>query len=733
MKKAFFIVFALILLLSPGAVFAIAEFNPSSIISDEEMQRHADWTAGDIQNFLDSKESFLSDFQTEDWLGANKPAADIIYEAAQTYRVNPKFLLVTLQKEQSLITDDQPTQRQLDWATGYAVCDGCYLSDPKVVKYKGFGKQVDGAAGIIRWYYDNTDNGVVKKAGQTIKIDGEQVTPQSWATAFLYTYTPHLHGNKNFWNIWQTWFNQIYPNGTLARSASSSEYFLILDGQKRKIKNQSILLSRADPEMAIVMPEIDLGNYPNGPDISFPNYSLLKTQSRIYLLDYDTIRPFASADVVAKLGYNPQELIDVTEADLAGLTIGTVITASTTAPQGVIYKITDLKNALYLFRDGTLYPLAHPAVAEANFKNLAVETKKLNEISSLPIADQPLGFNDGTLLKIRGSSKIYVMEKNKKRRIADTETFEAMGYKNENLVLIDLVTGLNIPSGDPLYVNNTLASSKNKFLGDSEAKVDNLFKTTLPAYLVAEYPSGRILTGKDIDTPRPIASLTKLLTTYEAMNQDLNLEAATAYDKKLQLSESNAARLRDGEKIKNSDLLRLALTASYNSAARLLARAIGLTETDLIASINERLERWGADNTEITDLSGWSEKNVSSPRDLLKIFVKATGQPEIKDALIEIKYSFKGTVGKSAAVSHQIQNTNSLVFNPNKTYFIRATKTGYTDEAKAVLVMLIESKKTKKQYVIVTMGNENYAKRFDEPHRLANWVIAGKAEIAGKK
>lgn len=732
MKKAFFIIFALILFLSPGACLAAAEFNPNSIISDEEMQRHTDWTKNDVQNFLQSKESFLSDYQAEDWLGETKPAADIIYEAAQNYRVNPKFLLVTLQKEQSLVTDDQPTQRQLDWATGYAVCDGCYLSDPKVVKYKGFGKQVDGAAGIIRWYYDNTDNGVVKKSGQLINIDGEQVVPQSWATAFLYTYTPHLHGNKNFWNIWQTWFNQIYPNGTLVRTASTSEYFLITDGKKRKIKSQSILMSRADPEMAVVMPEIDLGNYPDGPDISFPNYSILKTPSRTYLLDGDSIRPFASDSVVAALGYNPQELIEANEADLAGFKIGPMIYASSTAPQGEIYKISDLKNALYLFKDGVLYPLAHPAVAQANFKNLIIQTKKLKDIANLPIADEPIKFADGALLKVRNSNKIFVMENGKKRRVADMETFEAMGYKTENLVLIDLVTALNLPDGDPLYVNNSLASAKNKFLGDSEATVDNLFKTTLPAYLVAEYPSGRILAGKNIDTPRPIASLTKMLTAFEALEQDLDLKATTAYDKKLQLSESNAARLRDGEKIKNSDLLRLALTASYNSAARLLARAIGLTETDLIANINERLERWGADNTEITDLSGWSEKNVSSPRDLLKIFVKTTGQPEIKDALIEIKYSFKGTVGKSAAVSHQIQNTNSLVFNPNKTYFIRATKTGYTDEAKAVLVMLIESKKTKKQYVIVTMGNENYAKRFDEPHRLANWVIAGKAEIAKK-
>ncbi len=121
------------------------------------MQDYTSWSRDDIQRFLDSKGSYLRTYQDYDENNAFLPAADIIYNAAQTYHINPKFLLVTLQKEQSLVTDDSPTDRQLNWATGYAVCDGCDLSDPKVTKYKGFGKQVAGAAGNIRWYYKNED------------------------------------------------------------------------------------------------------------------------------------------------------------------------------------------------------------------------------------------------------------------------------------------------------------------------------------------------------------------------------------------------------------------------------------------------------------------------------------------------------------------------------------------------------------------------------------------------
>jgi len=179
------------------------------------MRNYNSWTRDNVQQFLDAKGSYLRLHQSTDVDGLLKPAADIIYNTALANQINPKFLLVTLQKEQSLITDDSPTQKQLDWATGYAVCGSCNLSDPDVQKHKGFATQVDSTASLMRWYYDNKDKSFIKKKDTPIRIDNVDVTPQSWATAFLYTYTPHLHGNKNFWRIWQTWFSQFYPDGSI--------------------------------------------------------------------------------------------------------------------------------------------------------------------------------------------------------------------------------------------------------------------------------------------------------------------------------------------------------------------------------------------------------------------------------------------------------------------------------------------------------------------------------------
>lgn len=711
----------------PLAVSAQVEFNPQFIISDEEMQSTANWTKEDVQKFLQDRGSFLATFIAEDIDGILKSASEIIYATAVRYQINPKFLLVTLQKEQSLVTDDTPTQKQLDWATGYGVCDSCNLNSDALLKYKGFGKQVDNAAGLIRWYYNNTDKSFVKKKDQNTSIDNQIIIPQSWATAFLYTYTPHIHGNKNFWRIWNTWFSQIYPNGTLLRSASSTEVWLIQNNVKRKFKNQSTLLSRANPKMIVTVQDSELSNYQTGQEISFPNYSILKTAANFYLLDYDTLRPFASAEVVRQIGYNPDEFIDIADADIVGYQIGSIITASTTAPQGVIYQITDLNNSYYLFKDNVLYPITDKGIVAVNYKDLAVEKHKVKDIKNIQVADLPLNFKDGTLLRVSDSSNVYVIENGKKRLIADADTFAALGYKRTNVIPVSSITVASILNGEPIFINGSLVSSRNKYLGDSEVKVDDIFGTKIPSYLIAEYPSGRIISGKNIDRSRPIASLVKLLVGYEALNHDFNLANSSVYSKAKNSSIGNSLPLRNGAKIKNIDLFNAMLVGSTNNTARLIVQSTGLSEKSFINSINERLDNWGADDTKIIDVTGLDSKNKSTPRNILKIFTRVMENANLKTTLSKYKYVFTELPSKSGAVKHVVSTPSSLLASAGKTYKIIASKTGSTDEAGVVTAMIIEVVKTKKQYTIITMGSADLKNQ--EANKIAKWISTGNVKI----
>lgn len=712
------------LLAPPVPTRAQADFDPHFIISDQELFTAGSWTRFDIQKFLDDKGSYLRSYRAADASGTVKSAADIIYDAAQNYQVNPKYLLVTLQKEQSLITDDTPTSKQLDWATGYAVCDSCSMSDPRLQKHKGFGKQVDDAAGIMRWYYDNRANPVVIKKDTPIRIDDLTVTPQSWATAFLYTYTPHLHGNRNFWRIWETWFEGVYPDGTLLAVTSTKDYWLLTNGTRRHFKNMSAVVSRVDPKSAIPVSESELQNYPLGSEIHFSNFSLLQSSTGTYLVDFDTLRPFESAAVVRALGYNPQELIDVDDTDIANYKIGSVITATTTAPEGVVYQITDLDNAYYYFKDDTLTPILNKKILETNFRLTPIEKHRRVDLAAYQIANQPMQFQDGTLLTTPNSQVIYVMANGRKRALADDDTFAALGYQKPNVVQVDLVTLLSIPSGEELFVNSSLVSAKNKFLGDSLAPVSDLAKPAVPEYLIAEYPSGRILSGKNIDTKTPLASLTKLITGYVALHENFAADTKLLrYTDDADRAENNVLSLKTGDQFTRKDALRTMLVASVNQLARAIAHSTGLPEADFVNAANSRLANWGADNTTLVDVTGLSAHNYSTARDILKIFTKVLQEPEIKKAaaLPDVKITI--TRGKVKKVVGQF-NTNQIFRVTKLPYTILASKTGYTTEGGATIAMLIESKKTKKQYVIVSLGNMNYAKRFDAPQKLAAWTIA---------
>ena len=60
-----------------------ADFNPGRIIEDSEMLDCNSMSLNEIQAFLESKNSYLANYRTENAYGTIKSAAEIIYDAAR--------------------------------------------------------------------------------------------------------------------------------------------------------------------------------------------------------------------------------------------------------------------------------------------------------------------------------------------------------------------------------------------------------------------------------------------------------------------------------------------------------------------------------------------------------------------------------------------------------------------------------------------------------------------------
>ncbi len=162
----------------------------------------------------------------------SQSAAEIILAASQQYNINPETLLVLLQKEQSLISDDWP------WAIQYQSATGAYCPDTAScdATKAGFGTQVKEAARLFRYYMDTPylyfvgNNTVLYNPNRS--CGSSTVYIENAATEALYHYTPYqpnspalnnlygtgdacsAYGNRNFWRLFNDWFG---PTATSAR------------------------------------------------------------------------------------------------------------------------------------------------------------------------------------------------------------------------------------------------------------------------------------------------------------------------------------------------------------------------------------------------------------------------------------------------------------------------------------------------------------------------------------
>lgn len=753
MYKKTLITSLILSVLAPNILLA-AEFNPNFLISDEEMQNWQSMSREDIAAFLTGKGGYISTIKTEDKDGVVRDAADIISRAAQEHKINPKYILVKLQKEQSLITDDDPTQKQLDWATGYSVCDSCSMDDPAIQKNKGFGKQIDASAGIIRWYYQNvTAQNWIKRAQNEYAIDDTLVRPANNATAFLYTYTPHIHGNKNFWILWQKWFDQVYPDGTLIKSDSEPTIYIIQEGKKRPFTSMTALKTRYNPKWMITAPASELARYDTGRSIALPNFSLLKNGSLYYLLDDDTLRPFEQYETVKKLGYHPDEILETSQEDLAGYAIGKTITASEANPAGRIVRLKENK-AIYYIKDSVYHPVADAKMAEINFPTLSIE-----QVSATSLADMALGEavvpKDGTLFMVHGDNRVFVMENGKRRHIATEQVFSGLGYQWNNIITFSQFVMMSIPAGEPLYVRmestpakthvadapkpsapepavKTTEATKTVDLKDlmyrtpkeQTTYIGPQFTTEIDSYLVAEYDSGAILAGKNIDSVRPMASFAKIMTAYQVLKDGIQLSAATTYDEKKHKPDYDKYAIGNGDQVLNSDLMSAMLVSSLNTPAYMLALNVAPDKQAFLRRMNKEAKDMGLAHTVFTDPSGYDLGTKTTAREYLAIFRRVTNNASILSYMAQPSYTYKKLIDASKKrAQHFDDHSNLLMQKNNPHYTILGSKTGYLYEAGSGLAMLVERKTDGKKFVIISMGNADYTNRFVDPDKLAEWAM----------
>ncbi len=439
---------SILALIISGSFFAssaaYADFNAENIISDEEILNQNAMSLTEIDAFLRAKGGYIANYIVTDPNGLTMSAAQAIYDRAINNHVNPQFILVLLQKEQSLIEDTSPTQSQLDWAAGYGCPDGGGCNE----RWRGLWKQINSASLQFRDYMDNPQL-YRYRAGQTYTItntgrDPMIVTPQNQATAALYNYTPHVYnGNYNFWKIWQRYFTQDYLNGSLLQASGESGVWLIENGVRRAFLTRSALTSRFDPSRIQIVSKSDLDKYPTGDPIKFAQYSIVRIPNgRIYLLVDNHKRRFVNPEAFKKMGFNPAEIINATESELNSYTEGTALTPTSTYPTGSLLQ--DRKTGgVYWVNEGVKQPLLDASLLKTKFKGKRIVPSTAAELANYTLGD-PVRLTDGDIVRTASSPAVYIIENGTKRAVLSAEAFTRLGYKWSNVFIVsDRLLGMH--------------------------------------------------------------------------------------------------------------------------------------------------------------------------------------------------------------------------------------------------------------------------------------------------
>lgn len=255
-----------------------SEFKAGRIIDDAYFYNGTTMSAAEIQNFLNAKVPTCDTWGTQPYGGttraeygasrgypapytclkdyrqdtgykagqsglcsaieakSGRTAAQIIDDVARACHISQKVLLVMLQKEQGLVTDDWPWSIQYRGAMGY----GCPDTAACDSEYYGFFNQVYNAALQFQRYKadPNNWNHVPFMTNQVLyqanapECGSRSTYIENYATAGLYNYTPYTpnqaalnnlydtgdscsaYGNRNFWRYYNDWFGSPIGDDT---------------------------------------------------------------------------------------------------------------------------------------------------------------------------------------------------------------------------------------------------------------------------------------------------------------------------------------------------------------------------------------------------------------------------------------------------------------------------------------------------------------------------------------
>ncbi len=277
------------------------------------------------------------------------------------------------------------------------------------------------------------------------------------------------------------------------------------------------------------------------------------------------------------------------------------------------------------------------------------------------------------------------------------------------------------------------------------AMVREMAETTLPRYkvdasgelvpdlraaaaIIYDPETNQVLWEENSQTPRSIASITKVMTAtvFLENNPDLSMPVTV---QRSDVFQASTTHLHANDKVTADDLLHLLLIASDNAAARALARVSPYGSDGFVVRMNEKAAELGLESTSYADPSGLLSDNVSSAYDMARLITHASQDDRISSVMRTPEYTVY-TASNRVITFH---STNHLLGRDDVD--VRAGKTGFISKAGYCLATLLRLPQGQggQEVAVVVLGARSNAGRFMESRNLLNWVSSKASTLFGTK
>lgn len=244
------------------------------------------------------------------------------------------------------------------------------------------------------------------------------------------------------------------------------------------------------------------------------------------------------------------------------------------------------------------------------------------------------------------------------------------------------------------------------------------------AVFVYDVDSGKVLIAHNADDRRPVASLTKVVSSLTAMaesamgpGENAALEQTICVDESLWPSWPGArSYLNTGACLTGWDLLGAALVASDNRAAFGLSRVAGLPFQPFVSKMNDVAADLGMSQSTFSDPAGVDDNNLSTARDMTAAILSASLHP-VLGPVASAPYWDVEIVGR--ARPKRVNSTNRL--SGDKGLEFLAAKTGYTDTARYCFTAVVRTPKGRR-IAMTVLGANRVRTRWSDVREVLAWV-----------